>query len=150
MKNDFYKRTEKILYDSNKIKALIDYKKRELIEYESVDGLKAINYSYAPVKTNRISNPVEDIAIMNTERIKSIKQDISRCESRLDSIMRGVLSLEEEEKAVIMLRYFKSMSWIQIATNIYRSERHVQRIKRKAINKLKVIYFGLDALEEIL
>lgn len=148
MKNDFNKMTEKILYDYNKIKAHIDYKKRELIEYESGDGLKAINYSYAPVKTNRISNPVEDIAIMNAERIKSIKQDINRCESRLDNIMRGVLSLEEEEKTVIMLRYFKSMSWIQIATNIYRSERHVQRIKRKAINKLKVIYFGLEALEE--
>lgn len=150
MKKDFYKMTEKILYDYNKIKAHIEFKTLELKEYESEDGLRAINYSYAPVKTNRISNPVEDIALLNSQRIHNILQDINRCESRLDSIMRGVLSLEEEEKAVIMLRYFKSMSWIQIATNIYRSERHVQRIKRKAINKLKVVYFGLDALEEIL
>lgn len=149
MKIDYFKKTEKILYNYNYLKANLDFKKSELDELKSEDGIRVVDYQSTPTsKTYKISQPVEDKAILNMERQNSITVTINKLKSKINSIEKSLTFLNNEERKIIEFRYINSMNWIQISQEINISERQAQRIKTKAIDKLKIAFFGLEALEE--
>lgn len=149
MKADYYKGTEKILYNYNYLKANLEIKLKELHEIQLDDGVSGINYEgVSTCKTYKISQPVEDIAILNLEMINSIKQNIKKLKSKINSIEMSLSLLSDEEREIIQMKYFDSMNWPQISSKVNMSERHAQRIKNNAINKMKVGLFGITALEE--
>lgn len=149
MKADYYKGTEKILYNYNYLKANLEIKLKELHEIQLDDGVSGINYEgVSTCKTYKISQPVEDIAVLNLEMINSITQNIKKLKSKINSIEMSLSLLSDEEREIIQMKYFDSMNWPQISNKVNMSERHAQRIKNNAINKMKVGLFGITALEE--
>ncbi|SKB28425.1 phage transcriptional activator, RinA family [Acetoanaerobium noterae] len=149
MKADYYKGTEKILYNYNYLKANLEIKLKELHEIQLDDGVSGINYEgVSTCKTYKISQPVEDIAVLNLEMINSITQNIKKLKSKINSIEMSLSLLSDEEREIIQMKYFDSMNWPQISNKVNMSERHAQRIKNNAINKMKVGLFGIIALEE--
>ncbi|WP_417203731.1 sigma factor-like helix-turn-helix DNA-binding protein [Acetoanaerobium sticklandii] len=149
MKADYYKGTEKILYNYNYLKANLEIKLKELHEIQLDDGVSGINYEgVSTCKTYKISQPVEAAAILNLEMINSITQNIKKLKSKINSIEMSLSLLSDEEREIIQMKYFDSMNWPQISNKVNMSERHAQRIKNNAINKMKVGLFGITALEE--
>jgi phage transcriptional activator, RinA family len=149
MKADYYKGTEKILYNYNYLKANLEIKLKELHEIKLDDGVSGINYEeVSTCKTYKISQPVEATAILNLEMINSITQNIKKLKSKINSIEMSLSLLSDEEREIIQMKYFDSMNWPQISNKVNMSERHAQRIKNNAINKMKVGLFGITALEE--
>ena len=87
MKADYYKGTEKILYNYNYLKANLEIKLKELHEIQLDDGVSGINYEgVSTCKTYKISQPVEDIAVLNLEMINNITQNIKKLKSKINSI----------------------------------------------------------------
>ena len=149
MKADYYKGTEKILYNYNYLKANLEIKLKELHEIQLDDGVSGINYEgVSTCKTYKISQPVEAAAILNLEMINSITQNIKKLKSKINSIEMSLSLLSDEEREIIQMKYFDSMNWIQISDKINISERQAHRIKHNAINKIKIGLFGIRALEE--
>ena len=149
MKADYYKGTEKILYNYNYLKANLEIKLKELHEIQLDDKVSGINYEgVSTYKTYKISQPVEDIAVLNLEMINSITQNIKKLKSKINSIEMSLSLLSDEEREIIQMKYFDSMNWIQISDKINISERQAHRIKHNAINKIKIGLFGIRALEE--
>lgn len=149
MKADYYKGTEKILYNYNYLKANLEIKLKELHEIQLDDGVSGINYEgVSTCKTYKISQPVETASILNLEMINSITQNIKKLKSKINSIEMSLSLLSDEEREIIQMKYFDSMNWPQISNKVNMSERHAQRIKNNAINKMKVGLFGITALEE--
>lgn len=149
MKADYYKGTEKILYNYNYLKANLEIKLKELQEIEKDDGVRAVDFEgISTCKTYRISQPVEDMAILNLEMINSITKNINKLKSKINSIEKSLNLLSDEERGIIQMKYIDSMNWIQISEKVNISGRQAQRIKNNAINKIKVGLFGINALEE--
>lgn len=149
MKADYYKGTEKILYNYNYLKANLEIKLKELQEIKLDDGLRAVDFEgVSTCKTYKISQPVEDMAILNIERINSITENVKKLKSKINSIEMSLSLLSDEEREIIQMKYIDSMNWIQISNKVNISERQAHRIKHNAINKIKIGLFGIIALEE--
>lgn len=71
----------------------------------------------------------EDRLYKENERLAGIMADIERAVSCLS---------DEREKKILKLRYFDGKSWNRIAEEMCYSAQHVQRIHKKALEKLAV------------
>ncbi len=105
--SQYYRGTEKILYNYNYLKANLEIKLKELQEIHMDDGLKAVDFEgVSTCKTYKISQPVEDIAILNCEKINSITKNINKLKSKINSIETSLSLLSNEEREIIEMKYF--------------------------------------------
>lgn len=143
---NYYKATEKFLYNYNSLKASIENMKQEITEMDYRE-LSAINYNKEPTsKTYAFHSSTEEAAIYTADKKSLLEHRIKITEGKLERIDRAIEALNELEQRIIKLRYIEGKQWWQIAYEIRYSEKWGKELRRRAIGKIAVGLFGEDAL----
>ena len=143
---NYYKATEKFLYNYNSLKASIENMKQEIEEMEYF-GITALDYKQEPVgKTYAFHSTTENEAIKITNKKEILGTRIKLLENKLERIDRAVEALNEIEQKIIKLRYYEGRQWWQIAYEMKYSEKWCKELRRRAVQKVAIGLFGEDAL----
>ena len=147
-KHDYFELTEKLLYSYPCLKLNLITLNQELMNFEH-DNIKGIDFDRVNVsKTYSISKNTEDKAVLNIERIDSIKRDILRLKTKIDMIERSLDDLSEIQRKIIDLKYFKDESRDCICFSVNLSPSQVNVLRKRAVHKIKLCFFGLNALNK--
>jgi DNA-directed RNA polymerase specialized sigma subunit len=143
---NYYKATEKFLYNYNSLKASTENMKQEIEELDYRE-ISAVDYEKEPSgKTYAFHSKTEESAIYAAEKKKLLEQRIKTTERKLDRIDRAVEALNEIEQKIIKLRYYEGRQWWQIAYEMRYSEKWCKELRRRAVHKVAIGLFGEDAL----
>jgi DNA-directed RNA polymerase specialized sigma subunit len=143
---NYYKATEKFLYNYNSLKASIENMKQEIEEIEYL-GMSAINYDHEITgKTFVFHSITENEAIKVSEKKRILETRIKILENKLERIDRAVDALNDIEQKIIKLRYYEEWQWCQIAYEVRYSEKWCRELRRRAVRKVAIGLFGEEAL----
>lgn len=143
IKDEYYKKTENLLYNYKTFKISILNMKEEIKNLKEEDGVKAIIYNgNTSSPTNKFSSSTEDTAMYITEKIDYLERSIKRMQGNVDSIDKSLNGLTEKERDVIIERYIEGRQWWQVAYNINYSERQCRNFRKTAIIKITISIFG--------
>ena len=135
---NYYKATEKFLYNYNSLKASIENMKQEIEEMEYL-GITALDYKQEPVgKTYAFHSTTENEAIKITNKKEILGTRIKLLENKLERIDRAVEALNEIEQKIIKLRYYEGRQWWQIAYEMKYSEKWCKELRRRAVQKVAI------------
>ena len=117
---------------------------KQEIEYVKEDTeMKGISYDGVSTSpTNEIKSIVESTVLGNMEKIEYLEHLIKRHQVDLDKLERSLEALEEIERTIVIEKYINAKQWWQVASMVRFSETHARRIRKQAINKLKIGIYG--------
>jgi len=143
---NYYKATEKYLYNYKSLKANIENMKVQIKEID-YNPLQGAGFEYME-DTGYKKSTVENTVIRIDKKRNDLKNRIKELECKLERIDRSIEALNDVERYIVVEWYFEGRQWWQIAHKVKYSERHCRRIKNNAVNKISVGLFGLEAMEE--
>ena len=143
---NYYKATEKYLYNYKSLKANIENMKVQIKEID-YNPLQGAGFEYME-DTGYKKSTVENTVIRIDKKRNDLKNRIKELECKLERIDRSIEALNDVERYIVVERYFEGRQWWQIAHEIKYSERHCRRIRTNAVNKVSVGLFGLEAMEK--
>ena len=135
-----YKNIEKILYSYPQLKAKV--KNLELnIENMKLDysGVEAIKLTESISKTNKFSSNVENEVERRLKKEKELVSILKYNENRVKMIDNAIDSLDDREKLLINLKYFKRCFNNDIAAELNCSLNYVSQLKALVLDKLKTL-----------
>ena len=143
---NYYRATEKYLYNYRALKANIENIKTQIgeLDYNSVKSASLGHISNGNCRKSTVENAVINLDERKNE-LNEIKQ---RLKNKIERIDRAIGALNSIEKQIIEGKYFKGEQWWQIAHGVKYSERHCKRLRTNAIRKISVGLFGLVAMGE--
>ena len=117
---------------------------KQEIEYVKEDTeMKGISYDgICSSPTNEVKSIVESTVLGNMEKIEYLEHLIKRHQVDLDKLERSLEALEEIERTIVIEKYINAKQWWQVASMVRFSETHARRIRKQAINKLKIGIYG--------
>lgn len=127
------------MYNYKSIKLSIENLKAELAEMDQT-SISAIQYKESAGKTNRFNSDVEN-KILRKELLKS---RIEHMENKIKQIDKALSILPDIEREIIQYRYIEGRNYYEFTYKIYKSERQCRRIKNKALNKIVIVFFGIE------
>lgn len=143
---NYYKATEKFLYNYNSLKASIENMKQGIEEMDYRE-ISAVHYEQEKTsETYTFHSITEDAAIHAADKKSLLEQRIKTTEGKLERIDRAIEALNDTERQVIVERYLNGKQWWQVAYSVRINERWCREIRRRAINKIAIGLFGEDAL----
>lgn len=144
---NYYRATEKYLYNYRALKANIENIKTQIGELD-YNPIQSTSYDHIS-NGNRRKSTVENTVINLDERRSELNERKRKLRARIERIDRAIEALNGTEKHIIENWYFKGKQWWQIAHEVKYSERHCRRLKTNAVNKISVGLFGLPAMGEV-
>ena len=145
---NYYKATEKFLYNYNSLKASIENMKQEIEEMDYRE-ISAIDYEKEPTsETYAFHSATEESAIYAVERKNLLEKRIKITESKLERIDRAIEALNDTERQVIIERYINGKQWWQVAYSVKFNERWCKEIRRRAVEKIAIGLFGEKAMHK--
>lgn len=150
---DYFKTTEKYLYNYKSLKTSIEINKEKLrlLQKEEPQGPPGINYEKEPVSpTHKFYSETEDEAIARIQKIEKVKNKIQKDSYAVWKIEKAIESLPVLERRVVKLRYIseEQLTWRQIADIVkYNTDYCRKEVRNRAIQSLSVAIFGQDALK---
>lgn len=99
-------------------------------------GIKSITYDEIPVKTNKITSKVEQIAIKNIQMELELEEEIDSLEYYLMRIDFNLVDLKKEWQQVLELKYIEGYTWEYVARKMGQSDSTCRRQVIKAIQAL--------------
>lgn len=99
-------------------------------------GIKSITYDEIPVKTNKITSKVEQIAIKNIQMELELEEEIDSLEYYLMRIDFNLVDLKKEWQQVLELKYIEGYTWEYVARKMGQSDSTCRRQAIKAIQAL--------------
>jgi len=143
---NYYKATEKYLYNYNSLKASIENMQKEITEMEYA-GMSAMDPAHIPAKTYKYYSPSEDEAIRIAEKKTALQKRIKSTRGKLERIDRAIEALSEVERRIITERYIQCRPWWEVAYSAKYNERWCREIRWKAVRKVAIGLFGEKALQ---
>lgn len=135
--NTDFKRVEAMLYNYKNTKAEIKILKRDLEILENdYRGTGAISYEERTGPTNKISSSVENEVMKRAENIQKMKNIIRLKEIEIENIDDAVESLLDDEKYIIIERYFNKKRNKDLAIELNVTKDTSTRYKNAIVNKL--------------
>lgn len=132
------------LKDLRVISKIIDSKNRQLAQLKRYcTTIKSFDYSKEKTnggKKQDFSDTVDKIIDLENEINKDIDDLIDK-KIKMNDFIKSVLS--GNEYAVIQMRYFEELSWLEIAIKINYTEINIYKIHGKALFKLNKVYSKL-------
>ncbi len=117
-------------------KALL-YAEKCFLELDAVTALKSPGMSGMPRGSDRGDN-LERMAIRVIASKERAEKARAKVLKEMDEIEAMIESLEDnEQKAVLRLRYIKGYTWEEVATRLYRSTATIYRIHGSALQELR-------------
>ncbi|ABR48559.1 putative sigma factor [Alkaliphilus metalliredigens QYMF] len=145
---NYYKSTEKFLYNYNALKACIENMQCELEEMGEGNhiGIRGLSVKEKTSTTFEFNSMTENEAINSIERKDLLISRIHSIKRKITRIDRAIESIDQNEREIIEKRYLMGKQWWEIAYEVKFSERHCKRIRNEAIEKIAVALFGEDVL----
>lgn len=132
------------LKDLRVISKIIDSKERQLSQLKRYcTTIKSFDYSKEKInggKKQDFSDTVDKIIDLENEINKDIDDLIDK-KIKMNEFIKSTLS--GNEYAVIQMRYFEELSWLEIAIKINYTEINIYKIHGKALFKLNKVYSKL-------
>jgi len=145
---NYYKATEKFLYNYNSLKASIENMKQEIEELDYRE-ISAVNYEKEPTgKTYAFHSITEEAGIRAAEKKKLLEERIKATQSKLERIDRAIKALNDTERQIITERYINGKQWWQVAYIVKFNERWCKELRRRAVQKVAIGLFGEKAMHE--
>jgi DNA-directed RNA polymerase specialized sigma subunit len=145
---NYYKATEKFLYNYNSLKASIENMKQEIDEMDYRE-ISAIDYEKEPVsETYAFHSATEEAAIYAADKKSLLEQRIKTTEGKLERIDRAIEALNDTERQIITERYINGKQWWQVAYSVKFNERWCKEIRRRAVEKIAIGLFGEKAMHK--
>ncbi len=141
---NYYKATEKYLYNYKSLKANIENMKTQIkeLDYSSVKGA---NYDYIDNGGYKKS-AVESTVLYIDKKRSNLERKIIELKSKLERIDKSIEALNEVEQFIIKERYFEGKQWWKIAYKLRYSERWCKELRSRAVEKISIGLWGEDAL----
>lgn len=149
---DYFKATEKYLYNYRSLKANIEILKLEKGEIERSEpkGVSAIRYDMEKTgKTYAFHSAPEEETVSKMAKIESIEERIRSAEYIVRKIEKAVEALPVLEKRIVKLKYLsdEKLTWRQIGEIVhYHPDYCKKQVRARAIQKIAVALFGKEAL----
>ena len=141
---DSYKRIERRLYsykvNITRVKILDDEIQKELNNFHSVG---AMTYEERITSSNKVNSSVENEVIRREEKIKRLQQEKNRIECDIRQIENVLEFLSDDERKLIVERYFKKKTYLQLTNVFPYSHTGILLKVRKIIKKIYELYGGL-------
>lgn len=132
------------LKDLRVISKIIDSKNRQLAQLKRYcTTIKSFDYSKEKInggKKQDFSDTVDKIIDLENEINKDIDDLIDK-KTKMNDFTKSVLS--GNEYAVIQMRYFEELNWLEIAIKLNYTEINIYKIHGKALYKLNKVYSKL-------
>lgn len=132
------------LKDLRVISKIIDSKNRQLAQLKRYcTTIKSFDYSKEKInggKKQDFSDTVDKIIDLENEINKDIDDLIDK-KIKMNDFIKSVLS--GNEYAVIQMRYFEELNWLEIAIKLNYTEINIYKIHGKALYKLNKVYSKL-------
>lgn len=132
------------LKDLRVISKIIDSKNRQLAQLKRYcTTIKSFDYSKEKTnggKKQDFSDTVDKIIDLENEINKDIDDLIDK-KIKMNDFIKSVLS--GNEYAVIQMRYFEELNWLEIAIKLNYTEINIYKIHGKALYKLNKVYSKL-------
>lgn len=145
---NYYKATEKFLYNYNSLKASIENMKQEIEEIDYLE-ISAVNYEKEPTsETYTFHSITEEAAIYTADKKSLLEQRIKITEGRIDRIDRAIEALNDTERQIITDRYINGRQWWEVAYSVKFNERWCKEIRRRAVEKIAIGLFGEEAIHK--
>ena len=146
MKNEIYKKTEKRLYDHPFLVKRVEMIERILEEVEMGSIKKTGCYIVREEKgENNNLVAADGINIEDFKRI--LKRELEEKKRLVFEVEKAMQCLSALEKKIIVMRYFKCGKMINISSKIGYSREYASRVKKKAVNKVGMVIWGISAEE---
>lgn len=142
---NYHRKTEKLLYSYNDLKAsVINYKEEveELDRYGLKDKSKSIVYMPSGSRLSR--EEILDARIQDLYyKIQTTEREIKKIDNALETIK------DDDWYGIIELKYFKNISDIDISEldEFKCDPSTIRRHKNRLINKIAIRLFGADAIQ---
>ncbi|AZV56785.1 sigma factor-like helix-turn-helix DNA-binding protein [Clostridium sp. AWRP] len=130
---------ESFLYNYKSIKLAIENLKMELATMDE-PSISAIQYKECTGKTNKFNSDVEN-KILQKELLES---RIKHMETKIKQIDKALSILPDIEREIIQYRYIEGKNYYEFTYKIYKSERQARRLKNKALQKIVIVFFGIE------
>lgn len=72
--------------------------------------------------------------------LQELESDIAKSEIILTEIINGIMTLDLQEQSVIYMRYINNLPWAKIADVLNYEQRQLQRIEKRAVEKLSALW----------
>ncbi len=132
------------LKDLRVISKIIDSKNRQLAQLKRYcTTIKSFDYSKEKInggKKQDFSDTVDKIIDLENEINKDIDDLIDK-KIKMNDFIKSVLS--GNEYAVIQMKYFEELNWLEIAIKLNYTEINIYKIHGKALYKLNKVYSKL-------
>ena len=132
------------LKDLRVVSKIIDSKERQLSQLKRYcTTIKSFDYSKEKInggKKQDFSDTVDKIIDLENEINKDIDDLIDK-KIKMNDFIKSVLS--GNEYAVIQMRYFEELNWLEIAIKLNYTEINIYKIHGKALFKLNKVYSKL-------
>lgn len=142
---NYFKDTEKLLYAYPALKLQIKEIEKDIKDLQE-EGYteKSKDIVMMPTGGGQVLTKKE----IQEQRIKNRQDSLARTQREVNRIERALKQIEDDPGyGVIEKKYFGGKTNDEIAEDLSYSVRTVIRHKNRLINKLKVMLFGVDALE---
>ena len=140
---NYFRRTEKLLYDYKTLVAEVKNIDIEISELEYI-GSSAINYNEKTQSTNKFNSVVENEVINRDARLTKLKDLKFHKENQIKRVDNALESLDERSRRIIELLYFDKIPRKKVSEKLFIAESWVWKIKTKAVDKISKIIFDLD------
>ena len=148
---NYFKRTEKYLYNYHGIIAGIKNAEQELQqalnEYIGTSAVDITKEQTSP--TFKFSSATEDEIIEKEKIIECLKRKIANEKMLISNINNAVEALNKEEKELIKLRYFQALPWNEVARKLNYSPDHCRgKMRAGVIKRVAIGVFGISKIEK--
>lgn len=140
---DYFKDTERLLYSYPDLKLKLAMDEEELNNNQMVQKRKSADIVRFGGSGKRPDDPDEEYLNSRMVSINRTKKEVERIDKALDTIS------DEPKYTIIPMKYFKNKTMEEISEALACDERTVRRNKNRLINRLKIIFFGAEALNNI-
>lgn len=153
MKKEYIKKTIIWLKMYEPLKASIEIMESDIKREREKGNIKSLDYSRDKIsETYKFSSVVENESIQNIDRIYLLEKKIEITKYTLEKIDKALKVLPKAEKKLIGMRFTTGeyYTWKEISDEIGYSIAHCKGyLKDRAIEKISVAIYGLDAMESV-
>jgi len=138
-----YKKVERDLRKYKGLKVFVQNAKEQIaLLKQDAQGITAITYDGAGVKTNSFYSSVETEVMNREEKIQRLEKKIMKAQELVDRVDRSLKILNEIDREILILKYMENQPWFKIASKVNMSERQCKRKRTEAIERLLPAFFG--------
>lgn len=153
MKKEYIKKTIIWLKMYEPLKTSIEIMEDEINREKEIGNISSIDYSRDKIsQTYKFNSVIENESIENVDRIYLLKKKIEITKYTLDKIDKALKALPKAERKLIEMKYTSGeyLTWKTISQEIGYSIDHCKsKLKNRAIEKISVAIYGLDAMENV-